>query len=77
MADVASLERRVARARRRIADVIADRADPSTTHLHRRRLQLAEQQLEAARGGSSTHPPAGGNRRDDTDRRGPQRLSRP
>lgn len=49
MADVASLEQRVARARRRLADVIADRADPPTIHLHRRRLQLAERQLEAAK----------------------------
>ena len=49
MVDVATLERQVARARRRLADVIADRADPPTIHLHRRRLLLAERSLEAAR----------------------------
>lgn len=57
MADVAMHERLVARARRRLDDVIADRADPPTIHLHRRRLLLAERRLEAAR---SAAPPASG-----------------
>jgi hypothetical protein len=53
MTDVTSLEQHVARARRRLADVIADRADPSTIHLHRRRLRLAEQRLEALKAAAS------------------------
>lgn len=49
MADLATHERQVARARRRLADVIADRADPPTIHMHRRRLLVAERRLEAVR----------------------------
>lgn len=57
MADVATHERLVARARKRLDDVITDRADPPTIHLHRRRLLLAERRLEAAR---AAVPPASG-----------------
>ena len=49
MADLASLEQQVARAQKRLQDVITDRSNPSTIHLHRRRLQRAQQQLEAAK----------------------------
>lgn len=49
MADIATYERVVARARKRLNDVIVDRADPPTLHLHRRRLLLAERRLEAAK----------------------------
>jgi hypothetical protein len=60
MADAAMHERRLAWAQRRLDAVIADRADPSTIHMHRRRLQLDERQLEAAEAAvRPVCPPAG------------------
>ena len=60
MTGLAPLEQQVARARKRLEDVITDRSDPSTIHLHRRRLQRAQQQLEAAKAATLPEGPQSG-----------------